>query len=256
MHLYFIRHAQSANNDLYTRTGGSEGRAADPPLTDLGHHQARLLAHHLTQVHGGDNDRLGGLVGEYAARQNRLGYGLTHLYCSLMTRAVQTADYVAKVTGLPLVGWPEVHERGGLHLLDEQSGEEVGVPGPNRAEFMENFPSLILPDTVGDLGWWSRPMEDVDEATLRARVVWAQLLERHGDTHDRVALISHAGFFQSLMNVLLGGDDHLTLPVVGKFDLWYGISNTAINRLEYVDGAVVVRYLNRVDFLPDELVTG
>lgn len=256
MHLYFIRHAQSANNDLYTRTGGSEGRAADPPLTNLGHRQARLLANHLTQVHGGDNDRLGGLVGEYAARQNRLGYGLTHLYCSLMTRAVQTADYVAKVTGLPLVGWPEVHERGGLHLLDEQSGEEVGVPGPNRAEFMENFPSLILPDTVGDLGWWSRPMEAVDEATLRARVVWAQLLERHGDTHDRVALISHAGFFQALMNVLLGGDDQLTLPVVGKFELWYGISNTAINRLEYVDGAVVVRYLNRVDFLPDELVTG
>ena len=99
-------------------------------------------------------------------------------------------------------------------------------------------------------------MEAVDEATLRARVVWAQLLERHGDTHDRVALISHAGFFQALMNVLLGGDDQLTLPVVGKFELWYGISNTAINRLEYVDGAVVVRYLNRVDFLPDELVTG
>lgn len=256
MHLYFIRHAQSANNDLYTRTGGSEGRAADPPLTDLGHRQARLLAQHLAQAHDGDFARLGRLVGEYAARQNRLGYGLTHLYCSLMTRAVQTAGYVAVVTGLPLVGWPEVHERGGLHLLDEESGEEVGVPGPNRAEFMEKFPSLTLPDAIGDLGWWSRPMETADEATLRARVVWTQLLERHGDTDDRVAIVSHAGFFQSLMNVLLGGDAQPTLPAVGKFELWYGISNTAINRIECGDGAVVVRYLNRVDFLPDELVTG
>ena len=44
MHLYIIRHAQSANNELYATTGGSKGRQADPPLTELGHRQAQVLA--------------------------------------------------------------------------------------------------------------------------------------------------------------------------------------------------------------------
>lgn len=39
MTLYLIRHAQSANNDLYDRTGSSLGRVEDPELTPLGGHQ-------------------------------------------------------------------------------------------------------------------------------------------------------------------------------------------------------------------------
>ncbi len=40
MHLYLIRHAESANNHLYATTGGG-GRHPDPPLTERGHRQAR-----------------------------------------------------------------------------------------------------------------------------------------------------------------------------------------------------------------------
>lgn len=255
MRLYLIRHAQSANNDLYTRTGGSQGRTADPPLTDLGHRQAHLLAQHLA---GGipdtfDPDRL---IGPYAARHDRLGYDLTHLYCSLMTRSVQTGSYVAEATGLPLVGWPEIHERGGLHILDEASGEETGVSGPNRAHFTEHFPHLALPDSIGEAGWWSRPKETVAEALGRAGVVLAQLLERHGGTEDRVALISHAGFFQSFMRVLLSIADDFTVPQTSVEEMWFGVSNTAVSRIEFDEKAVIIRYLNRVDFLPNELITG
>lgn len=255
MHLYLIRHAQSANNDLYTRTGGSQGRTADPPLTDLGHRQAQLLAQHLAGEVPDTFDPAR-LVGPYAARHDRLGYELTHLYCSLMTRSVQTGSYVAEATGLPLVGWPEIHERGGLHLLDETSGEETGVPGPNRAHFTQHFPHLALPDSIGEAGWWNRPKETVAEALGRARVVLAQLLERHGGTADRVALISHGGFFQSLMRVLLSVDDGFTIPQTSVEEIWFGVSNTAINRIEFEDKAMIIRYLNRVDFLPDELITG
>ena len=255
MHLYLIRHAQSANNDLYTLTGSNQGRTADPPLTDLGHRQAQYLAQCLAS---GFPDTLDStqLVGQYAARHDRLGYDLTHLYCSLMTRSIQTGSYVAQTTGLPLVGWPEIHERGGLHILDEESGEESGVPGPNRAHFIDHFPHLALPDSIGEAGWWDRPIETVAEALERARVVLAQLLERHGGTEDRVALISHAGFFQSFMRVLLSIPNDFTISQTSIGEMWFGVSNTAISRIEFEDNAVMIRYLNRVDFLPSELITG
>ncbi len=173
-----------------------------------------------------------------------------------MTRSIQTGSYVAEATGLPLIGWPEIHERGGLHILDETSGEENGVPGPNRAHFMEHYPHLALPDSIGETGWWDRPIETVAEALGRARVVLAQLLERHGGTDDHVALISHAGFFQSLMRVLLSIADDFTIPQTSIEEMWFGVSNTAISRIEFEEKAIVIRYLNRVDFLPGELITG
>ena len=122
MQLYFIRHAQSENNALWMRTRSGEGRLADPALTRAGWRQARLLAKFLAQNHA-------------AARttgwdsQNRGGFGLTHLYCSLMRRAAATGSEIAQALDLPLIGWADIHERGGIYLKDEDSGEMVGLPG-------------------------------------------------------------------------------------------------------------------------------
>jgi 2,3-bisphosphoglycerate-dependent phosphoglycerate mutase len=256
MHLYLIRHAQSANNDLYTRTGAAVGRHVDPPLTEIGHRQAQLLAHFLAAP---PREREAGappLVGNYVARHDRHGFGLTHLYCSLMTRSIQTAGYVAAATGLPLVGWTEIHERGGLHNVDEATGDDLGIPGPGRAWFAAEYPHLMLPDTLDDAGWWNRPPESNAEAVPRARVVWSQLLERHGNTDNRVAMISHAGFFQSLLTALFSADENLAAPILGIDQMGFGMSNVSISRFEIGDGLIVLRYLNRVEFLPDELITG
>lgn len=255
MHLYIIRHAQSANNALYARTGGDDGRVADPPLTELGHHQARLLAQFVIT----EPRRLpegAALVSQYATRHDRRGFELTHLYCSLMTRAIQTGRYLSEATGLPLVAWPDVHERGGLHQIDEVTGEEVGVPGPNRAWFAAEYPQLVLPPEIGDAGWWNRPMEVVEEAIPRAHRVWKHLLERHGSKTDRVAVVTHGGFFQALMSVLLNVENGSLSDPFHAFRVGYGMSNVSISRLEIDDGFVGIRYLNRIDFLPDELITG
>jgi broad specificity phosphatase PhoE len=49
MQLYFIRHAQSANNALYAETGAAWGRHHDAPLSAVGlrqlPHLAALLSH-------------------------------------------------------------------------------------------------------------------------------------------------------------------------------------------------------------------
>jgi 2,3-bisphosphoglycerate-dependent phosphoglycerate mutase len=256
MHLYLIRHAQSANNDLYARTGAAVGRHADPPLTEIGHRQAQLLAEYLAKTPDEREEDAPPLVGNYVERHDRRGYGLTHLYCSLMTRAIQTGGHIAEATGMPLVGWPEIHERGGLHKLDESTGEEVGLPGPGRAWFAAEYPTLVLPEALGEAGWWGRPKETIAESVPRARAVWARLLERHGDTDDRVALIIHGGFLQSLMTALLTTDDSLTSPQFGSATVGFGMSNASVSRFEIGEGFVVLRYLNRVDFLPDEFITG
>lgn len=256
MQLYLIRHAQSANNDLYTRTGAAVGRHADPPLTEIGHRQAQLLAEFLAASPCRRETGAPPLVRNYVARHDRHGFGLTHLYCSLMTRSIQTAGYVAAATGLSLVAWPEIHERGGLHNIDEATGEDVGLPGPGRAWFAAEYPHLVLPDALEDVGWWGRPPETNAEAVPRAQVVWSQLLERHGGTDDRVAVISHAGFFQSLMTALFSTGDNLAALNLGIDQMAFGMSNASISRFEIGDGLIVLRYLNRIEFLPDELITG
>lgn len=235
---------------MWAATGTSEGRTADPSITPVGHRQAQLLADFLAE---GNPE----LAGDYFARRhNRGGFRLTHLYTSLMLRSIETARYVAERTGLPLVGWVDIHERGGLHETDEATGQESGIPGPNRAALLEAFPTLIVPPEIGEQGWWNRAPEEVEASLPRALRFWATLAERHGATDDRVAIVSHGGFFQSLLITLLGLEDSSAwkTPVAGP--IWFGMSNTAVSRIELSSGGGAVRYLNRVDHLPAELITG
>jgi 2,3-bisphosphoglycerate-dependent phosphoglycerate mutase len=250
MHLYIIRHAQSLNNAFYAG-GTPDRRVADPQLTELGHKQAQLLARHLAARPDQE------VTSHYALRHDRGGFGLTHLYTSLMVRAIATAAYVAEATRLPLIAWPEIHERGGLHEIDPTTGEEIGIDGPGRAFFAAEFPQLVLPDSLGEMGWWAgRAQESLEECGPRAQVVWRQLIERHGGTDDRVAIVTHGGFVQSLLSALLGEETTATARGMGLNALWFGVSNTSISHLSIGGGDVVVRYLNRVDHLPDNLLTG
>jgi len=243
---YFIRHAQSENNLLWERTGSSKGRSADPDLTAVGRRQARILANFLRGPEPTP-------VVEGHDRQNLAGFGLTHLYTSLMIRAVASGTVVARALGLPLVARKDAHESGGLYLKDEQTDERIGQPGHNRAYFEAQYPDLVLPDSLGEGGWWNRPYEEREERPARARRFWQELFERHGGTEDRVALISHGGFYNHLLGTLL------KMPEPERF--WLSMNNAAITRIDFRDGSdgfaerVNVVYMNRVDFLPGELIT-
>ena len=247
MELYFIRHAQSENNLLWAETGSAVGRKADPLLTAVGHQQAQRLAQFVARPLQ-SSDKNG------ADYHNHLGIGLTHLYCSLMVRTIQTGMYVAQACQLPLTALPDLHEVTGLYLEDETTGERKGVPGPNRAEFLEQFPDLILPEEIGEAGWWSRPPEPRDETMVRAQTVWATLREKHGGTDDRVAIISHGGFYQRFMTAVYKlPPTHLSQDSAHRYR--FAINNVGITRLVLGDEFTGIAYQNRVDFLPAELVT-
>jgi 2,3-bisphosphoglycerate-dependent phosphoglycerate mutase len=257
MRFYFIRHAQSENNRLYAETGSWKGRNADPAITALGREQASHLAEHLSQPAS-----VASRISEHDP-QNLGGYALSHLYCSLMVRAVETGTVVARTLGLPLAAWPEIHESGGIHRRPVNGGEPVGLPGHNRAFFEANYPELVLPDWLGEEGWWNRPYESRDQRPLRATHFWQELLKRHGGTSDRVAIISHGGFYNLLMHAILGRrPEHVVdLPEDAMNDLlpvrstWFSLNNVAITRIDVEDEWIWVQYMNRVGFLPPELIS-
>jgi 2,3-bisphosphoglycerate-dependent phosphoglycerate mutase len=249
MHLYLVRHAESANNHLYATTGGSAGRHPDPPLTERGHRQAQAVARYLAARP--DDTALS----PHARRHSRGGFALTYLYCSLMVRAIATAGTIAEATGLPLQAWPAIHERGGLHDEAPDTGEAIFVAGPGRAFFETTYPHLILPDTLGEAGWWNRARETPDEYRPRAQTVLAELLARHGDSDDRVALVTHAGFFQSFMEAMINPHFSPTLTT-NPHPWWFSVNNASVTYVELSNDRAIVRYVNKVEHLSDDLLSG
>lgn len=227
MLLYFIRHAQSANNALFLETGARVGRTADPGLTELGHRQAQVLADY------------------FASKRNE--FSVDHIYTSLMQRAILTAMPTAVAFKLPLEGIVDLHETGGVYLDDEISGEPIGQPGSNRMELQSKFPSLVLPDNLDGNGWWNRPYEKQEDRPKRANRLVEWLLEKHPNPSDRVMLFSHFGFFNYFLWAVFGQ----VRPPNTEFYLM----NTSITCFEFLPDEKAALYINRIDHLPAELVT-
>ncbi len=240
MQFYFIRHGQSANNLLWRLTGSSRGRSEDPELTETGKQQSHALA----QALRGANPNT---ATKSSDRLNLTGINLTHLYTSLMVRAVATGTIIANALDLSLVAWEDLHEGGGIYLEDEATGERNGQAGKNRAYFEEHYPDLILPESLGDDGWWNRPYEGREQRSVRAKRFLHGLLERHGNNEDRVGVVSHGGFYNDLLAELLA------LPERDGY--WFVLNNTAVTRIDFHPEDIVLVYMNRVDYLPRDLVT-
>ncbi len=244
--LYLIRHAQSANNETWDGSDFHPERHPDPEITALGHRQAAALAEHL--AHPESEPRQHPFV---PPRERH--YGLTHVYCSLMTRSILTAEYVADVCGLELHALADVFEKYGLYEFDSERNK-IGLPGPGRSYFDERFPRLGLPAEVADDGWWKRPAEDEEAFVERMRGVVATLRPRLLESDERVALVAHGDFLDQFVNELMGVERH---PVNYERH-WFGnwtFHNTSISRIDFVDGAHAVVYLNRIDHLPNDLIS-
>jgi len=245
MQCYFIRHGQSENNERWARTGSETGRSEDAELTPLGRLQAERVAQSL-------NHRLPCPASTPSPAdekdpKNLRGYGITHLYCSPMVRAVATGAVIAKTLGLPIAAWVDLHEEGGIWLGDAETGERVGQPGKNRAYFERHYPGLILPDAMDGVGWWNRPFEERDRRPARAQRVLQELIAHHAHTDHRVVLVSHGGFFNHFMTAVL------RLPGMGPHR--FNLGNTAIARIDFSDQRIRVQYTNRTDHLSPEMIT-
>jgi len=229
MRLYFIRHGQSSNNALWDTTSSSHGRSEDPELTPIGKQQVRALASFL--------DR------------ERDSFGITHIYTSLMVRAVETALAIGRTLRLTVHAWEDVHETGGI-FQDNDLGESVGLPGKTRTDFEAAYPTFILPESLNAQGWWNRPYEAKDMRASRAKRFVAELLTRHGNTHDRVAVVSHGNFYRYTLAAIL------RMPDPDSY--FFALNNAAHSRVDFGEGSgaeTTIVYLNRTDHLSSELIT-
>jgi broad specificity phosphatase PhoE len=253
MQLYFIRHGQSVNNAGWGNPDHKEH--PDPALTEIGIQQAQILADFLAPSRTTSNGKNLDQTGE-SNPQNRLNEdGFTHLYASLMERAVHTASLLAPRLEIPFEAW-EIHESGGIF---EREGKDKlqGLPGRPRSFFETNFPAISLPESVDENGWWrERPFETEEECQQRAGRIWSDLLNRHnsdiGQTEHRVALVSHGGFFMHLMCAIL------ELPWKNAshgLRSWFLLNNCSLSRIDVRDGYVTICYLNRTDHLPADMIT-
>ena len=156
MQLYLIRHGQSTNNARWeTQEGYETYRTADPTLTEKGIRQAELLADFLAISKPGEEDF-------WRDPQNRLGFGLTHIYCSLMQRAIHTGSIIANRLGLPLVALPEAHEVGGIYL-ESMVNDVIEISwehGVNPEFISTHYPDLTLAKPIDEKGWWRGGKED------------------------------------------------------------------------------------------------
>lgn len=246
MELYFIRHGQSINNANWDKPDYEE--SPDPILTENGHEQARLLAEFLKQNQKITSEK------DWNS-QNRYGFGLTHIYTSLMERAAFTAAPIAQALDIPLTAWKEIHEEGGIYSRGDKSNV-VGLGGRPRSFFMQNFRTITLPDDIDETGWWNRPFEAEDERQPRADQVFAELLARHrdreGQPEHRVAFVSHGGFFMRLVCAIL------KLPwrqASHGLRSWFLLNNCSISRFDVRRNEITIAYINRTDHLPDHLIT-
>jgi 2,3-bisphosphoglycerate-dependent phosphoglycerate mutase len=241
MQLYIIRHAQSTNNAL----ADPRERDRDPTLTDLGERQAEVLARHLVA-----GMELVPPTGTTNGRDGQ-GYSFTRLYCSPMWRALQTADVIGKALGLTPEVWADIHEQGGIYLDHQDGRGPIGYPGKTRREIQAVFPRCVLPKDVTDRGWWNRDYEDWPTCHERAARVAEEIrawADRDAHENEWIGFVSHGGFADALLKALFNQP--------ADRGLFYYHFNTAISRIEFRDdGRLNVRYLNRVDHLPPELVS-
>jgi broad specificity phosphatase PhoE len=244
MRLYLIRHGQSVNNALYSSgTAFENSRSHDPELTAIGHQQAEHAAQFLTKAIDMPQPDLEALQ-------------FTHLYVSPMIRALDTAKPIAAALGIQPEVWIDIHEIGGLFTADDND-VVTAYPGMSRQQMADCYPNYTLPDGIRDDGWWhvKHGRETPTEFLGRAIAVAMNLRERT-HTQERIALVAHAAFFDSLLKALLN-----QLPNHPS-NLFYNHYNTGITRIDFneshwaqIDNHMRFHYLNRVDHLPPELRT-
>ena len=251
MRIYLIRHGQSEGNLDYAANAGliSENKVPDPKLTEKGHKQARLLGEHMAHPEGelihppwlNEDDR------------QPSSYGITHVYCSLMLRAVQTASYIADACNAPLTAHMDIFELEGIYNYNDK-GEKIGLPGADKAFFEQNYPQLKLPAEMNPDGWYNRPFETYDMFFERTKTIFPAFEDMHGGTDDCIAIVSHGDTIDQLINELSGAprrEENYSNHWVAN----WAFHNTSVTRIDYVEGARTVVYTNQIRHLPPGLVS-
>lgn len=205
----FVRHAESHGNVRKWREGDFYYKD-NPPLTDYGIEQAKLLA-------------------------KRLEKGkLDAMYSSTLERAVETAYECAKLQGdMPIILMPDLME----------NGTKEDYPGLDTKTVKEKYPLAVPcirePTMTG--GNLTLGIEDTQGKTNRAKRIlnYIRKTYKKGET---VALFSHGGFSKYFVSAAL----HIDISEKRRLSS----NNSSVTKLKfYEDGTVKLSFLNDTSHL-------
>ena len=197
MKLLVIRHGQSEADIL----GVHEGRA-DFELTELGFRQAEAAAQRIAQE-----------------------YTVNRIYSSTLRRARQTAECLARSTGLPVCEEPD--------LMEFNNGLLAGL---SREEADARYPWVRdLPVHASLYG-----QESALEFKFRAERVLSRIISEN-DANSTVAVFTHGGTINRLYQAFLG------LPV--NTDILWPTGDTGIHEWHVLPGARRIRFANNTAHL-------
>jgi len=240
MKLFFVRHGQSENNALWTNTRSNLNRVFDPQLTEVGIKQVEAAADFFVSQLRTNDPKIYDQSFKYEGEEIRI-------YCSLMDRAIQSGLIISKKLSLPLKAHVDIHENGGLYSEDPQTSERIGVPGRTLKELQSTYPELILPEKINPDGWWNRPFEDRETRRIRAKRVLNEFKDRFGNSDEILIVITHGGFYNYLLRAAFELRDDTVV--------WFDLFNAAITLIEISEDFINLRYCNRYDYIPKEIIT-
>jgi len=198
--LLIARHGETAWNRLGRWQGFANQR-----LNDLGRRQAAALAARLALDAPGA------------------------LYASDLARAVETADAVARSTGLDLVTDPRLREI-----------DVGGWSGMSRAEIAQTYPVEYRQWELGTLDRYPDG-ESFDSLRRRTAAAFADIVRRHGQS--TVAVVCHGGTIRSIVA------EHLAMPADGHRLLATG-PNGSVTVLQRRHDRLVLLTYNDASHLP------
>lgn len=193
MEIFLIRHGQSVGNTE------PDQDMPDSPLTEKGKVQARLVADYL------------------------LDKGIAAIYSSPLIRAMQSAQPLARLLGLPIQIMKSLYE------VREGSRYE----GPTPQALLKVVPEAIFEDAMGAEGWICPGGDQPETVRARAQEVLHRL-QLCGKR--RIAVFCHGNFNEYVIREVLG--------IAGSEHVRFTQENTGINHLIFQDEAVEVLKIN------------
>lgn len=168
--MILLRHGETPFNVAFGATRQDPG-IADPPLTDNGRDQAGAAARHLRSL------------------------AVDRLIASPYRRALETADIVARVLGLPVTIDPTVRERYAYSC-------DVGTPSSALTREWSQFEFGHLDEI-----WW--PAREEPEPAFHDRCHGFRRDMAAEGSWDRVVIVTHWGVVRSLTGQRVGNGEML-----------------------------------------------
>lgn len=190
--LYFIRHGESQSN---ATPGLAAGTNYDAPLTELGHHQAKLL---------GERFKLENL-------------SFDKIYSSTMTRAIQTTENMLDAKGEGKREFSKIEE-----IIEQQIPGWRGVP-TEEAYTSETMTYIMEKgrDFVGPEGESIREVQKRATNWLEDELIYNRELCKTPQSL-KVAIVGHGNTMRSIFHYVMGFDQRLIYKI--------GVDNTSISR--------------------------